>query len=348
MSESFGKSEIDVIIAEAETGKLSSMLDLAQRYLNGNGVSRNDTEAFKWAKLAAENNSAKGYEILARAYEGGFGTDKDLNQAKICKVNVDVIKGQYFSRIPNSLQGAEVKVVDGFIFVTGLVTYAGDGIDIGDIRVKQDFNVDDLTKFGKRLTNEKRVTLVIATEFVRQIYKPDTSNSTIEAVVLHSSNEFIVAPELIPNRYFRYLIGYPLVIAWNLTLFGPAILAFFIALGSSYVNPFLWTPVGYAHKKDKFYGRLIKATEKYFKKNEKASNISVRVHQSIWKSIFNTVLFFGLAYIFINPFLTSNDPISSYSLERVLNTFYYTFLNIFYFLYNWFQYGKFILLNILN
>jgi TPR repeat protein len=51
-------------------------------YSTGNIVPKDDTEAFRLTKLAAEGGYVCGYQLLAEMYEGGKGTDADKEQAK--------------------------------------------------------------------------------------------------------------------------------------------------------------------------------------------------------------------------------------------------------------------------
>jgi len=50
-------------------------------YRRGNGIEKNDTEAFKWSVLAAEHGHAAAQYNLGRMYHFGFGTQKNVSKA---------------------------------------------------------------------------------------------------------------------------------------------------------------------------------------------------------------------------------------------------------------------------
>jgi TPR repeat protein len=65
----------------AERGDIASMDDLVRAYSTGDGVPRNDEEAFKWALRAAQHDRVRSYLFLGYAALHGTGTDKDLVEA---------------------------------------------------------------------------------------------------------------------------------------------------------------------------------------------------------------------------------------------------------------------------
>jgi hypothetical protein len=299
-------SELDALALKAKDGDMNSILKLSQHYRDGDGVTRNDAEAFKWAKLAAENGSSKGYRLMQTAYEGGYGVEKSADEAISCKINADVIEGKLFSLRPNCPEKAEVSVVNGIVFVTGKVTYVGDGIDIGEYHLKQKFNVDnDLKKWSNKLKDESAVTLVVVPEVINQTY--DLNASSIEAVILHNNKKCFISSRLAPNRYLRYLIGWPLVVGWNVTFIGPALAFLSAGLGSGigFASIFGLSPFFEVWKKDKVFNRLRTAIKQHSRTNQKPVSIAVSKQNFLFKVLhplaatyiwISIVLFTGLLF----------------------------------------------------
>ena len=50
-------------------------------YEEGRGIDQNLEEAFKWYKMAAQQDNPKAQYALGAMYEEGRGTDKDLEEA---------------------------------------------------------------------------------------------------------------------------------------------------------------------------------------------------------------------------------------------------------------------------
>lgn len=65
----------------AESGHVLAQTLVGSMYAYGEGIERNDEQAFKWLSRAAEYGSAQAQFNLAILYENGFGTDKDIQQA---------------------------------------------------------------------------------------------------------------------------------------------------------------------------------------------------------------------------------------------------------------------------
>jgi TPR repeat protein len=67
----------------AELGDVELQLKLARLYLDGEGVPRDEREAFRWYMAAASGNysRARAYLPVARLYASGVGTARDLVEA---------------------------------------------------------------------------------------------------------------------------------------------------------------------------------------------------------------------------------------------------------------------------
>ena len=55
---------------------------LGQLYSEGKGVEKNEEEAFKWYKKAAENGDSGSAHEVGRRYKMGIGVKKDENEAQ--------------------------------------------------------------------------------------------------------------------------------------------------------------------------------------------------------------------------------------------------------------------------
>src|ERR1039457_1409854 len=62
---------------KAEAGDANSQLDLGLRYHNGEGVAKDQVEAVKWYRKAAEQNLAIAQFSLGVCYDKGEGVAKD-------------------------------------------------------------------------------------------------------------------------------------------------------------------------------------------------------------------------------------------------------------------------------
>lgn len=75
------ENSYDPIIAKAKAGDAGSQYVLATMYFNGQGVEKNQVEAFQWLKRSAEQNYAKAQFQLANLYQQGVGTPQDMKLA---------------------------------------------------------------------------------------------------------------------------------------------------------------------------------------------------------------------------------------------------------------------------
>src|SRR6266581_4096439 len=67
--------------AKAQAGDADSQAELGLRYLDGKGVAKNQVEAVKWFRKAAEQNLAKAQYNLGLCFYAGEGVAKDQVQA---------------------------------------------------------------------------------------------------------------------------------------------------------------------------------------------------------------------------------------------------------------------------
>src|SRR5947209_8753494 len=67
--------------AKAEAGDAESQVELGRRYDEGKGVAKDQVEAVKWYRKAAEQNYARGQNSLGACYEEGAGVAKDQVEA---------------------------------------------------------------------------------------------------------------------------------------------------------------------------------------------------------------------------------------------------------------------------
>jgi len=73
---------LDAWLPLAESGHVLAQTLIGSMYAYGEGVERNDNEAFKWLSRAANTGSAQAQYNLAILYEKGFGTSKNKEQAQ--------------------------------------------------------------------------------------------------------------------------------------------------------------------------------------------------------------------------------------------------------------------------
>jgi TPR repeat protein len=71
------KTETDEKPLEARAGDVESEFQLGFRYGNGEGVAKNQVEAAKWLRKAAEQNHAEAQYLLGLRYYAGFGVAND-------------------------------------------------------------------------------------------------------------------------------------------------------------------------------------------------------------------------------------------------------------------------------
>jgi len=71
------RKPFDELKAKAEAGDPNSESQLGLRYANGQGVAKDEVEAVKWLRKAAEQNVAQAQTNLGFCYESGQGVVKD-------------------------------------------------------------------------------------------------------------------------------------------------------------------------------------------------------------------------------------------------------------------------------
>src|SRR5260370_37955094 len=78
---------IGEVKAKAEAGDAESEVELGLRYLDGKDVPKNQVEAVKWFRKAAEQNFAAAQNKLGVCYGNGEGVAKDQVEAGkwVCK-----------------------------------------------------------------------------------------------------------------------------------------------------------------------------------------------------------------------------------------------------------------------
>src|SRR5882672_7128534 len=64
---------VEEVKAKAEAGDAESQVELGRRYDKGEGVVKDQVEAVKWYRKAAEQNYAKAQYNLGVCYERGYG-----------------------------------------------------------------------------------------------------------------------------------------------------------------------------------------------------------------------------------------------------------------------------------
>ncbi len=75
--------EIAVLIKSAEAGNPEDQFNLGQKYRLGQGVIKNDRNAFYWYKKSADKENVRGLNALGVMYQNGFGVEKNFDEAKI-------------------------------------------------------------------------------------------------------------------------------------------------------------------------------------------------------------------------------------------------------------------------
>ena len=68
------KESFQALLEAAESGDTSVYYDLATRYADGEGVEKNEEQAFFWFSRSAEDGDLRGLDSLGRCYQIGFGT----------------------------------------------------------------------------------------------------------------------------------------------------------------------------------------------------------------------------------------------------------------------------------
>ncbi len=74
-------SSLEQLKAKAGRGDANSMYELGRRYLEGDAVTPNDTDAINWLQRAAKKDHAKAARLLGTLYHQGRGTTADYDQA---------------------------------------------------------------------------------------------------------------------------------------------------------------------------------------------------------------------------------------------------------------------------
>jgi len=72
---------VEQLTKDANQGSTSAQYDLAFRYLRGNGVSRDDSQAETWMRKSANGGLAAAQFGLAKMYRSGRGVEQDPEQA---------------------------------------------------------------------------------------------------------------------------------------------------------------------------------------------------------------------------------------------------------------------------
>ena len=75
-------TEIKKIFQDAEKGNSDAQTDLGWRYIRGDGVERDETEAIKWLSKAAEQGHPSAQVLLSLCYSNGKGISKDPAKAQ--------------------------------------------------------------------------------------------------------------------------------------------------------------------------------------------------------------------------------------------------------------------------
>jgi len=78
---------LSALMSQAEAGDSAAQFDLGNRYLNADGVEKDNFEALRWFKLAADQGNANAQYNIAVMYLNGIGVVKDEAQAVSWFVN---------------------------------------------------------------------------------------------------------------------------------------------------------------------------------------------------------------------------------------------------------------------
>lgn len=76
------KVEFDRLLPLAEAGNGDAQNRIGEMYEFGQGVARNNDEALKWYRLAAEQNVVAAWHNLGRSYNFGTGVEQDYAKAE--------------------------------------------------------------------------------------------------------------------------------------------------------------------------------------------------------------------------------------------------------------------------
>jgi hypothetical protein len=84
--ESNGDSALELLRRAAQRGETSAQMELATRYLNGDGVDRDDAAAVSWLQEAARRGNGDAQYELGNTYADGRGVPRDPVNAYACYV----------------------------------------------------------------------------------------------------------------------------------------------------------------------------------------------------------------------------------------------------------------------
>ena len=76
------RTAISIYRQLANSGNAEAAYQLAVMYRNGQGVTANHAEAFRWFRTSAKSNYARAQYNLGLMYEKGWGTDRNLGLAR--------------------------------------------------------------------------------------------------------------------------------------------------------------------------------------------------------------------------------------------------------------------------
>ena len=106
------QSELDKLIAQAESGDANSQVILANKYFNGDGIRQDKKEAVKWYRLAADRGHAGAQTAMGVFYSGAHGLFEPNMQ----------IAFQYFSKAANQGDAtAQYRIGDIYLFQNNVV-----------------------------------------------------------------------------------------------------------------------------------------------------------------------------------------------------------------------------------
>jgi TPR repeat protein len=72
---------VEGILARAEAGEIKAQIDLAERYLSGEGVEKSSEKAVEWYRRSAEQGFPQAQACLGVCYERGVGVKRDNEKA---------------------------------------------------------------------------------------------------------------------------------------------------------------------------------------------------------------------------------------------------------------------------
>ena len=106
------QSELDKLIAQAESGDVNSQVILANKYFNGEGLKQDKKEAVKWYRLAADRGHAGAQTAMGIFYSGAHG---------LFEPNIE-IAFQYFMKAANQGDAtAQWRIGDIYLYQNNLV-----------------------------------------------------------------------------------------------------------------------------------------------------------------------------------------------------------------------------------